>query len=149
MTPEMNALADALAGLKPRPAALNRDVLMYGAGRASAARGWKWPLATAITSLVALGLGVALLVRPQPRVVERIEYVKVEIPVPAPPTPETPPASTPADAATLVTHEDDAPPRSGARRLEDHLLRWGFDGLPPAPHAEPPKDTADSLFRSL
>src|SRR5262249_30724133 len=71
-TPALNARAGALAGLKPRPAALDRDALMFRAGRASAPRGWKWPLATAALSLVALGLGIALLVRPQPQVVERI-----------------------------------------------------------------------------
>ena len=148
--PDLSALADALAGLKPRPAALDRDTLMFRAGRASAPRGWRWPLATAVSALIALSLGVALLVRPQPRVVERIEYVRVEVPVPAPPAPETPtPVPTPADAPSLVTHEDEAPPRSGVRRLEYHLSRWGFDGLPPAPHAPPPKETPDSLLRSL
>lgn len=148
LNPGLSALADALAGLKPRPAALDRDALMFRAGRASAPRRWAWPLATVAVSLVALGLGVALLVR-QPRVVERIEYVRVEVPVPAPPTPETPPVPTPADAPSLVTHEEEAPPLSGVRRLEDHLLRWGLDGLPPAPHAPPPKETPDSLLRSL
>ena len=148
--PDLSALADALAGLKPRPAALDRDTLMFRAGRASAPRRWAWPLATAAVSLVALGLGVALFVRSQPRVVERVEYVRVEVPVPAPPAPETPtPVPTPADAPSLVTHEDEAPPRSGVRRLEYHLSRWGFDGLPPAPHAPPPKETPDSLLRSL
>jgi len=149
LNPDLSALADALAGLKPRPAALDRDALMFCAGRASAPRRWGWPLVTAAVSLLALGLGVGLFVR-QPLVVERIEYVRVEVPVPAPPAPETPaPVPTPADTPSLVTHEDEAPPLSGVRRLEDHLLRWGFDGLPPAPHAPPPKETPDSLLRSL
>lgn len=147
LNPELTALTDALLHLKPRPAALDRDLLMFRAGQASAPRGWKWPLAAAASALLALGFGIALLMRPQPPVVERTIVVKepVRAPETAPPTP-TPPAP---DTATLVSHESEPPPLSDYQRLEEHLLRWGFDGLPLAPYAPPAKETRDSLLKSL
>lgn len=145
--PELTAVADALAHLKPRPAELDRDMLMFRAGRASAPRGWTWPLATAAAALVALGLGVALLVRPQPPVVEHTVYVEVQIPVHETPAPQPQPPA--ADTAALVSEEPEPPRLSEYQRLEDHLLRWGLDGLPPAPHVPAPKETRDSLLKSL
>jgi hypothetical protein len=153
LDPELSSLADALAGLKPSPAALDRDALMFRAGRASAPRGWTWPLATAASALLALGLGAALFVRPQPQVVKEIEYVKVEVPAPAPapsPQPKPPEPQPPTEAGPLVAQEEPRTPASSYRQLEEHLLRWGFDGLPQGAHSEPsPKETPDSLLHSL
>ena len=120
---------------------------MFRAGQASAPRGWKWPLATAVSTLAAIGLGVALLLRPQPPVVERTIIVKVT--VPAAETPEPKPLPPTPDTAALVSHEAEPPPLSEYQRLEEHLLRWGFDGLPQAPHVPAPKETRDSLLNSL
>jgi hypothetical protein len=147
--PELIAVAGALAHLKPRPAALDRDNLMFRAGQASAPRGWKWPLATALATVVAVGLGFALLVRPQPAVVEHTVYVKVQVPAPETPVPQSQPQPRPPDTAALVSHEPEPPRMSDYQRLEDHLLRWGFDGLPPAPHVPALKETRDSLLNSL
>jgi hypothetical protein len=144
---ELNAVADALAHLKPRPAALDRDTLMFRAGQASAPRRWKWPLATAASTLVAIGLGVALLLRPQPPAVERIKYVEVKVPVPQ--TPEPKPMPPTPDTNSLVSQEPEALPLTNYQRLQYHLRRWGFDGLPPAPHEPSPKETPDSLLNSL
>lgn len=146
---ELKAVADALAQLKPRPAALNRDALMFRAGQASAPRGWKWPVATAASALVAIGLGVALLIRPQPPVVERTIVVKVTVPAAETPAPQPKPLTPTPDTAALVSQEPDPSPLSDYQRLEDHLLRWGFDGLPPAPHVPAPKETRDGLLNSL
>jgi hypothetical protein len=149
--PELNVLADALAHLKPRPAALDRDALMFRAGRASAPHGWKWRLTTAISTLTAVALGIALLIRPQPPVVERTNTIYVEVIHPAPdaPRPELKP-SAPPEAPALVSHEVEASPRTDYERLQDHLLRWGLDGLPSAPHTQqPPRETPESLLHSL
>jgi len=149
--PELSVLADALAHLKPRPAALDRDALMFRAGRASAPLGWKWPLATTASTLTAVALGIALLIRPQPPVVEHTNtiYVNVIPPVPEAIKPE-PKAIAPSEPPALVSHTVDTPPRTDYQRLEDQLLRWGLDGQPAAPHTQqPPRETPDSLLHSL
>jgi hypothetical protein len=64
LKPELLKLESALASLAPRPAALDRDWVMFLAGRAAARetgrrRGaWLWPCATAASLLLALGLGL-------------------------------------------------------------------------------------------
>ncbi len=88
--PEVNALADSLARMKPRPATLDRDALMFRAGQVEAPRGWKWPLATIASMLVAVGLGVALLTRPPADATERVVYMKVPAASTNPELPETP-----------------------------------------------------------
>lgn len=52
----------ALADLSPAEARLDRDRLMFDAGRAAGQRAapWLWPLATAAMALVSLSLGVLL-----------------------------------------------------------------------------------------
>jgi hypothetical protein len=59
MTPELQAFEALLAGLEPVAPALDRDRLMYEAGRASmdAAGRRGWPVATLCVGLVALVLG--------------------------------------------------------------------------------------------
>lgn len=71
---ELTALELALRELRPRGETIPRDVLMYRAGRASL-RSWFWPSTAAMTTTVAVLLGVVLLLRPAPPVVERIVYV--------------------------------------------------------------------------
>src|SRR5437762_16267 len=105
--PEVNALADLLGQMKPRPATLDREALMFRAGQASAPRGWKWPLATFASTLAAIGLSVALLVRPPITASERIVYVKVPAPLPAAETTTPEPNTVPLAPETpfLVSHE--------------------------------------------
>jgi hypothetical protein len=147
---ELTTLAAALAQMRPRPPALDRDGLMFRAGQASAPRGWKWPLATVASTLVAIGLGIALLVRPQPPIVVRTEYVEVIVPAPEMPAPESKPTPALAENPALVSHEvETSPPMSDYQRLQDHLLRWGFDGLPPAQQTPVPQQTPEKLLRSL
>lgn len=84
-SPELRALEAALASLAPRPAAIDRDRLMYAAGQASvcseqtAPRRWVWPAAFSAASALAASLFLALLLRP-PVIVERL----VRAPVVAP-----------------------------------------------------------------
>src|SRR5262245_39770752 len=62
---ELNKLAEALAALTPRPAHLDRDGLLYEAGRRSVRPSRFWPVATLVLGVVACGLTVALFVRPE------------------------------------------------------------------------------------
>ena len=84
LPPQLQSLEAALAALVPRAERLDRDRLMFEAGRESvlksASRGrWAWPaLSTAMTALAGARL-VLLVHRPEPRVVERIVYVRTLI----------------------------------------------------------------------
>jgi hypothetical protein len=128
--PRLTQIELALAGLAPSPPRLDRDTLMYEAGRASARResagrrGW---LTAAAIGLVALGQGALLARRPPERVVERLVVVREPaqsepVVIPPPPSPIRP-----------------GPPDLGPSprdRLAWAVLRYGLDGLPtPGPSA--------------
>src|SRR5437773_1641563 len=79
--PEMKAIEAALSALSPRVERLDRDQVMYCAGRSSVRPGWTWPMAASL-SLVALALLAGYDVfRPTPQAVERVVYVRVPEPV--------------------------------------------------------------------
>jgi len=62
---ELAAVEEALAQLTPSTSGVNRDRLMFQAGRRSARRArWSWPLAAAATALVGVILGLQLAPRP-------------------------------------------------------------------------------------
>jgi hypothetical protein len=127
-TPELAALEAELRRLAPREGDIDRDALLFRAGRASARGGWAWPLTAALSTCVAVALAGVLTLRP-PRVV----YVTVERP--AAPAEESPPISDePPPAVREPVAVEELPPY---QRLQEHLLRWGLDGLPaPPPPAE-------------
>src|SRR5258708_838932 len=130
--PELTELEDALRGLAPRPAELDRDAIVFRAGQRAARRSWWWPVALAGSTTTAVVLGVLLALRPAPQVIERIVYVPVEQTAPAPsPIPEPPPTE---DLASPFLHT----PRG---RLQEHLLRHGLDGL-----GEPPPPPSRDMF---
>ncbi len=150
--PGLNEVAAALAALRPNPPALDRDRLLFQAGRASAPRPWLWRATTAASTSAAAVLAALLIFRPAPPAVEieRVVYVRDQ-PPPAPPPPQKdkPPPPAPPEA------EPPPPPypwqpATPYTRMEDRVLRWGLDGLaePALPPAAPP-DTVDSLLRSL
>lgn len=130
--PELRAVEAALAGLVPAAPAVNRDRLLYEAGRRSAPRGRAWPLAT--LGFAALSAVLALH-RPEPavRMVERVVYVPAVTPssdvVEKPPEP-------PAAGTALAAIE---PSASGGEylRQREQVLRWGADALPDLPPASP------------
>jgi hypothetical protein len=145
--PGLTALERALAGLVPSSGALNRDALMFAAGRASVRRGWAWPCAAAGATAAALVLGALLLLRPAPEPVVRF------VPVPAPPQPsETP---TPPDAPSAVGEAlapapkaSPLPPETDYLTARHQVERWGDAGLPHAPIPaadERPAPAADPL----
>jgi hypothetical protein len=129
----LEALADELRRLAPRDQGLDRDATLFRAGRASASRGWLWPIATAVSSLIAVVLGTALYLQPPPQTVT--EHAPVE------------PAAVSPDygLADLPSTED----LSRHRRVRDHLLSRGLDGLPIPPAPPPPPRSSDLLNGDL
>ena len=150
LEPRLNEVAAALAALRPSPPALDRDRLLFNAGRASASRPWFWRLTAAASTTLAAVLASILILRPAPPAVERVVYVRVEPPRrrlrrPTRRRPPSPVESEPAVSPPLYSS-----PSTPYTRLEDRVLRWGLDGLaePTPPEAAPP-ETLDSLLRSL
>jgi len=126
--PDLTAVERALAGLTPSAGQLNRDALLFAAGRRSLRRGWAWPCAATAASLAAAILAALLFLRPEPGTVVRF------VPVPSAPV-ET--AVSPPDERSSPP---DGPPTASASPLRpdlDYLTvwhqveRWGDAGLPP------------------
>jgi hypothetical protein len=137
-TTGLTELEAALAALSPRPALIDRDAIMYRAGRAHMDR-WRW--ATALSSLVAAALAVTLLVRPP---IERI----VAVPRPTGPAVErTQPAGKDVEASKFS--EESGPARYF--RLQEQLLSRGLDSLPPLETGSDPTGTltTEELLRGL
>jgi hypothetical protein len=144
----LNEVAAALSSLRPADPGLNRDRLLFSAGRASAPRPLFWRL-TAVGSITVSAVLVAmLLLRPAPAPVVSVVYVAVPLPAEKPPPrndapPPAPPESEPPERPNSW-------PTTPYSRMEDKVLRWGLDGLAepiPLPTAAP--QTLDSLLRSL
>jgi hypothetical protein len=131
--PEMTALEAALTELAPRPAGLNRDQLMFQAGR-RASRRYRWALpcasaviASTVTLLIVLGF-----YHPQPQIVE----------VPAP--------TVGPKVRDLQAGADDGwRERAEGLRLRNEVLERGIDALPRPSLSEErdPPLTIDSLLR--
>jgi hypothetical protein len=126
---DLTALERVLTALQPAAPQLDRDRILFEAGRASA-RGRFWPAAAALLALVSAGLGGALWWRPVPA--ERV----VLVPVPAPAPPEqvaAVPAPRPEPPAAGPAWPDGEQSRFGSQRLTRDALRWGVDSLPLSP----------------
>jgi hypothetical protein len=131
LDPQLTALGRALAGLAPAPPALDRDRLLYEAGRAAAPpRPWGWVTAAAFAALV-LGSWVT----PE---AQRVAEVRVVERLPAKVTPPDAPESPPARASFAAL--PGGGPAGGYLRLRNQVVAWGPDALPAAlsPAATPP-----------
>lgn len=123
----LNDLETALAALAPVRGRLDRDRLMYEAGRAAARPSpRKWMAVAASLALVATGEGALLALRPEGRVVERVVVVR---------EPAEPPKVRPVAVAVAVEMEAPAARPwevgpGGRDRLAWQVLRYGLDGLP-------------------
>jgi hypothetical protein len=122
--PGLTQLATALSALAPRPAVLDRDRLMFAAGRRSARCSRLWPCVSALLAVLSVGLGTALVLRPEPRVV----YV----------TPPAPPPPAPAEARepTVAAKDDHWQEQIESLRLRNRVLRLGVEALPEAPRPQ-------------
>lgn len=141
---ELSGLETALRELTPR-CELDREALMFAAGRASARARWAWPCLAAVSTAAAAVLAVILGSRPAPVPEVRVVYVQVPAPAVAdhPPPPAPGPDSSPAPGAS------DWPPVAAGMRLREHLFHWGLDGLPlpAAPPSDGSSDNPASLLR--
>jgi hypothetical protein len=138
-TPGLSELEAALGALTPRPPALNRDAILYRAGRASV-RGWQW--ATAVSTTTAVALAMTLVLRPS---VDRGPGV-----VALPPAPRAVPPVVP-EAEPSPSTDEPSPSPSAYFRLQEQLLSRGLDGLPPLAAGPGPSGptSADDLFRGM
>ncbi len=147
---ELTALEAALRELRPKPDSIQRDALMYRAGRASV-HSWLWPLVAMATTMIAAVLGIVQLARPVPPVAERIVYL------PAPAVPQEPVSVKPEESAPpsvpepLVSEPLDSSPRGQYLRMQERVLRLGLKGIPPPPPAPPlpEQPTVEQLLQSL
>jgi hypothetical protein len=147
---ELTALESALRELRPQSEAMDRAVLMYRAGRASA-YSWLWPLATTATTTLAAVFAVFLLIRPAPPVVECIVYVPAPAVMPQSPVVEQPEIPLLTVTEPPVREPIVSGPRGRYVQMEESVLRWGLKGISPPPTAPPLPDTptVEQLLQSL
>ena len=137
---DLTATEAALAALAPAPAALDRDRLMFQAGRAARpVAPWSWPAATGVLTAVAAALALVMITRP-PVVTETI-VVRVPVAVtPALPPPKTA-SETPADSQAVAVQPVKATTGSltppGYLKLQEQVLHWGLDALYSGPPVAP------------
>lgn len=118
---ELTELAARLRALAPSGGGLDRDELLYRAGRAAAPRRGPWVVASAVSTAVAAALALWLAVRP-PAVVERVIAV---------------PAQAPTEEPSSVPPEAIAGSPLPHLELQDRLIKHGLDGLGQRPAARP------------
>jgi hypothetical protein len=152
--PDLNHLGRQLRNLTPRPCPIDRDAVMFRAGQASVPRSWVWPVATALSTCLAITFGAALLV--QPALDHRVEVAPGGW-QPKPHTYSLPPqdVSVPGempDEAPATTEEQAWPlVQTGYFHAENKVLRWGLDGIasPPPSAAPRPAEKPEMLLRSF
>jgi hypothetical protein len=133
--PEMTEFEQSLAALSPSRGRLDRDRLMFEAGRRSAIAPrratWAWPAVAASLAAVVLGQTFALTRRPEPRIVERVVVVYEPADVSAQPVaPVVVLSRNPAPEADRPDESAESP----YLRLRRQIERFGLDGLPePSP----------------
>jgi hypothetical protein len=119
---DMTEFENALRSLRPEGGAIDRDELMFRAGRAAGHRqGNHWRLAAGVFAVLTVTLGAALLVRPAAEVQERVRYVEHSAPtrVPVRPGPEAEPERRTGSGRPLVYYD-----------LRERVLTEGVDALP-------------------
>jgi hypothetical protein len=138
LTPAERELEGALRGLKPAGVSIDRDRLMFAAGRASAGRSvFRWRVTSAAAAVLVGSMALTSLSRlGGPQGGEKIVYVNQ----PAA-TPSAPQQQQPSRVATV--ERDEIPLRStllitstgepNTLSIRDRALRWGVSAaLPPA-----------------
>jgi len=142
--PDLAALSAALGGLTPAPPALNRDRLLFEAGR-RAGRRRAWPLAACAFAALSAGLGLRLATVPAPAPVERVVYVPASRERQRPEDEKLvqPPVAHAPGSPDQTTVFAAIPRPAGADylHLRDQVVRFGADSLPPPPAAAPPAPT--------
>jgi hypothetical protein len=136
LDPELNALETGLQALAPRTPAINRDQLLFLAGRASARRrtaGWRaWAVGS---TLAAAGLGLALCLRPAPERVEA-EVRWLPAPVEQPSSSSDSPGFYGSDEVLVPPHFGGRNEPYGQMQLRRLAFENGVDALPRVSSAE-------------
>jgi hypothetical protein len=157
-TDDLNGLPDVLRRLRPSRAALDRDALMFGAGRASAPRVWPWRVAAGVAVVFACAFALAFVSvatrAPTPAVVPPAPHARQADAVGEADQPAALPGGAPDEAgppqpASPWSAALPAMPEGQSDRLRDHLLQWGLDGLGPPPPTPPGRRSLDDLLRSF
>ena len=169
----------ALRALVPGPGRVDRERIMFLAGRSSVSppgRSWgrlAWPAATAASLLVSAVLGTLLVLRPDPEVVREIVYVDRPVPaandhdgkgtnppggrgdnLPEPRGEQNVAADRPDD---IPVQTDREPPETGRDRwggshyltLRDAVLAGGADSLPVTDYAGGSKSGPSATYLRL
>jgi hypothetical protein len=159
---ELSNLARALGRLRPAPPSLERDVIMYRAGLRAARRGPGWQIAAGAAAGLALlfaglwlsdrkqSLPAQIVYMPAPHEEEPPPLPHEEKPIEHEPPPGPPQPPPPIEAQPVARLPEPEPP-TDRRKVEEHLLRWGLDGLsPPPPKATPARTVkVEELLRSF
>jgi hypothetical protein len=129
--PELAAVSNLLGGLSPAPAAVDRDRLLYEAGRRSVRRSGPWPAIAGMLAIISVGLGVR-----QVTMTPRPEIVYVTKPGDAVASservrPEFPAADSPGSPRDITT----AAP--GYLGLRNQVVRYGAESLPDSNETTP------------
>ena len=145
LPPELLQLEGALRGLAPREDRLDRDRLLFEAGREQSfgkqatqrerhhqqdtrqSRGWFWPAATAAMTTVAASLALALALSNEVRIVERVKIVEVDRIVEPVPGPELEPSLERVEPPRVAEKESTLPRSS----QDSQELAWSWE-----PHAD-------------
>lgn len=141
---ELKGLERSLAGLRPAPAGIDRDELMFRAGQAAATgRASVAPAVAVLVALLAAFAGAGTMWLARPAASERIVRVTVEKPV------------LRVVQLSPMMPAGERLERSVARadylELRDRVLAEGMDALPPLGLAggAAPEGTLDDLWRDL
>jgi hypothetical protein len=128
-TDDLTPFTQSLANVPPHPGQLDRDALLFAAGRASVRRGAWWAATTAALAALSTVLAVVLVARP-PTVVE-VERI-VHVPTPAPHDAPPPDSAGPRDEPTSTVP---SPALVWGSGLRQRVLGDGVGELPQAPWA--------------
>ncbi|MFL5340250.1 MAG: hypothetical protein ACJ8F7_08855 [Gemmataceae bacterium] len=126
-TDPLTELETALTGLAPAGPRLDRDGLLYAAGRAAGARPWK--RAAGSLALAAVALAVFVGFRPV-RERERVVTVMVSTAVESPKAVEPPSSSSPSAEPIARADESEVPRSSPQLEMRWRMLHWGPDSVP-------------------
>jgi hypothetical protein len=146
---DLAPLADALKALAPAATAINRDRLLFDAGRAAAAPrlAWLWPVGTFLFAGLAVVLAGFLAFDERPKeavLVDREKIVEVQVPVPMEIGPQP---QTQSPGPHELTQVDSAPSPEAVHmyQVRRDVLRWGVAMLPASkPVAKMPVNSGDT-----
>jgi hypothetical protein len=133
---DLTPFTRALAAVPPHPGQLDRDALLFAAGRAAGRRGRFWPALSAGLACLSAALALVLLLRPP--VVVQVEHI-VHIPTPAPAD------TTPPEQDDGPTPAQPSPTVAEGMRLRKGILQDGADTQPQTPWAASSHDDVPTL----